>query len=356
MRVPSSRPPFWVDLSRENLTLADRELRACVATIDPQAPAPVPVPGSPSLREVQLSGDVEARELAHRIGFAHLVLRPLADGPVDVLIDAIGVHGALGESARVRVAPGAPGTLSRTLPPVLGHAFVQAGGRVDLETPQRDFLAYILAPEVADPAGQTEGALVEILAEVPRSEVESHRSKHRPFRKPVTLPPRLARALVNLAQVVPGGRVLDPFCGTGAILIEAGHLGYRVVGADLSGDMVKGTLLNLEASGLTPERVVQSGISDLPELLRDLGQFDGVVCDPPYGRSATTGGKGSVEVLRDTIQALPALLRPGARAVLLVASPELPCELAPDLEEEYHLEAQRVHRSLTRHILVLRRR
>ena len=37
----------------------------------------------------------------------------------------------------------------------------------------------------------------------------------------IALSPRLARTLVNLAGAVPGQTILDPFCGSGTILVEA---------------------------------------------------------------------------------------------------------------------------------------
>ncbi len=42
--------------------------------------------------------------------------------------------------------------------------------------------------------------------------------------------PKLARCMVNLTGVKENDLVLDPFCGTGGILIEAGIMGARVIG------------------------------------------------------------------------------------------------------------------------------
>jgi tRNA (guanine10-N2)-dimethyltransferase len=347
--------PYWVELSGESEVLAERELAACVSVLEPGAGPPTRVYAGKGFREVRLSSDATARELARRLAFAHRVVHPLAEGPLDLLLDAIRMHAAPGGTGRVRVAAGAPGDLPRELPRALGQAFVHAGGSIDLENPTRDFLVIVPGTALADPVGATEGALTEVVGEVPRSEVEAHRSKNRSFRKPVTLPPRLARCMVNLARAPREGRVLDPFCGTGAILLEAGHLGYRTVGADLDGDMVRGSLRNLTEAGITPERILVSGVADLPEHLADLVPLDAIVCDPPYGRAATTGGKGAEEVLRDALRATEQLLRPGARAVLLLSTPELGCPLPPSLEVVDQVVGQRVHRSLTRYVVVLRR-
>lgn len=58
------------------------------------------------------------------------------------------------------------------------------------------------------------------------------------------LPPKLAQIMVNLAGLEKG-RILDPFCGTGVILQEAGLLGYSVYGTDLAEKMVRFSRDNL---------------------------------------------------------------------------------------------------------------
>ncbi len=55
------------------------------------------------------------------------------------------------------------------------------------------------------------------------------------------LPPKLARMMVNLAvgDRPARGRLLDPFCGTGVVLQEAGLMGHAVYGTDLSEKMIR---------------------------------------------------------------------------------------------------------------------
>lgn len=59
------------------------------------------------------------------------------------------------------------------------------------------------------------------------------------------LPPKLARMMVNLAQVPEGGIVYDPFCGSGTVLMEALLMGYRVIGSDLDARGIEHTKENL---------------------------------------------------------------------------------------------------------------
>ena len=47
------------------------------------------------------------------------------------------------------------------------------------------------------------------------------RPRARPFFHPAAIFPKLSRALVNLSRVGAGEVFLDPFCGTGSLLLEA---------------------------------------------------------------------------------------------------------------------------------------
>ena len=61
------------------------------------------------------------------------------------------------------------------------------------------------------------------------------------------LPPKLARILTNLSRADKNNSLLDPFCGSGTILMEAAALGYtNLFGADKSDKAIKDTKTNLE--------------------------------------------------------------------------------------------------------------
>lgn len=61
------------------------------------------------------------------------------------------------------------------------------------------------------------------------------------------LPPKLAQAMINLAQVEDNEAVIiDPFCGSGTILSEAALLGYKhLFGSDISAKAVDDTHKNI---------------------------------------------------------------------------------------------------------------
>jgi tRNA G10 N-methylase Trm11 len=79
------------------------------------------------------------------------------------------------------------------------------------------------------------------------------RDRAKPYadRKKGMLPPKLARIMVNLAlentekNLMAGQTLLDPFCGSGTVLMEAALRGVQVVGSDLDRTAVTGTTANM---------------------------------------------------------------------------------------------------------------
>ncbi len=191
--------------------------------------------------------------------------------------------------------------------------------------------------------------------------VERHHVRHRPHFAPVSLHPRLARAMVNLARLPVESTVIDPFCGTGGILLEAGLMDYNCFGFDLLEPMVKGTAANL-AHFLVPEQrleLAQAEVGELPGLMTEVRPPPGhlaIVTDPPYGRSATTDREPLSKLMERAFEAFAALLVADERVVLAMPSDrfwESPTTNGAFKLVE-HFE-QRVHRSLTRHFGVLER-
>ncbi len=76
----------------------------------------------------------------------------------------------------------------------------------------------------------------------------AHKEMDKPYAAPKTgmMPSKLAKILLNLSIGKKTNAIYDPFCGTGAILQEAMHQGYKVYGSDISKEAVDGTIKNLE--------------------------------------------------------------------------------------------------------------
>jgi len=111
---------------------------------------------------------------------------------------------------------------------------------------------------------------------------QSRKPQYRPYFHPSSIDPRLARAIVNLSEAKE--EVMDPFCGTGGILIEAGLMGLEVHGIDIEKKMVEGTRSNLGHYGV--EGDIRLGDSSRMPTDR---HFETVVTDVPYGRSTVIG-------------------------------------------------------------------
>lgn len=178
--------------------------------------------------------------------------------------------------------------------------------------------------------------------DIDRSAMEARRSHKRPFDRPTSLHPRLARALVNLAR--PERGLLDPFAGTGGILLEARLMGIPAVGTDLEAEAVRGAARNLADQGLEAD-LVRADARKLPLA----GGVDAVATDLPYGRSTRTGGFEPVELLEAVAEPVRTILAEGDRMVAVLPEPAK----APDSWRLADRFDWRVHRSLTRSIHVL---
>jgi len=188
-------------------------------------------------------------------------------------------------------------------------------------------------------------------AEIIPKPFSERRPRRRPFFHPTAMPAKLARVMVNLAQPRMGDLVLDPFCGTGGMLVEAGLIGCRVVGFDAKPHMLRGGLKNLLHYGINLEGVAIADARYPP-----VAKVDCIVTDPPYGRSASTLGASTIRIVEDFLSAVGDKIPRGRR--ICMASPKI-IRIADAGEKAgfKHLESHfvYVHRSLTREIVVFER-
>lgn len=168
----------------------------------------------------------------------------------------------------------------------------------------------------------------------------------RPFFSPISLHPKYARALINLTGVKRGGTVLDPFCGTGGIVIEAATMGMKAVASDFDPEMVAGTRENMEFYKLPLHDFETIDISDIPERFSEI---DAVACDPPYGRSTKTGGENINSIYARALEAFPKVLTPEGRAGVV-----LPHMFETDQMVLDGVYIQFVHGTLSRHYHIFR--
>lgn len=177
--------------------------------------------------------------------------------------------------------------------------------------------------------------------------LEKRKVGERPFFSPISLHPKYARALINLTGVKRGGVVLDPFCGTGGIVIEAAAMGMKAMASDFDEDMVIGCRENMDFYGFELKRAEVADISDIPDIFSEV---DAVATDPPYGRSTKTGGENVDHIYGRAFDAIPAVLSPGSRAGVV-----LPHKMDCGTMELESVHEQFVHGSLSRYYHILRR-
>jgi len=244
-------------------------------------------------------------------------------------------------SVAVRAKRIGHGLKSAEVEATIGKALVARGYEIDLTHPQL-VLRALLCKDVCIIGAR--------LALIDRSRFESRRPRVRPYFYPGVLLPRLARAAVNLTRIKPQQLFLDPFCGTGGILLEAGLLGAITVGSDVDSRMVFGTKMNLDYYDALSDLLVQ----DARRLaLRD-NCVDAVATDLPYGRSVSVRAHSLNQLTAAALAEMFRVLKRDARAVLISHAP-IEHEVADAGFAIEELHTQFVHKSLTREIVVARK-
>lgn len=278
------------------------------------------------------------RSLA-RVGLAHLASEELVHGSLEDVRGWARDVDLAGRRFRVRARGIGVDLDVRGVEGALG-ADLGRTGRVDLADPEVD-LRLLAADEFI---------LGRVLHRVERSALEGRKVARRPFSLPISLHPKLARALVNLSRVRTGGVLLDPFCGTGGILLEASRIGLRAVGGDANVSMVLGARQSLRSLEGHAEFVV----ADAGQGPWRPGRVAGVATDPPYGRAATTRREPRESLYDRAFGALAQALPRGGHLAVALPS-EAAVEAAARHLELVERHALRVHRSLTRIFCAFRR-
>ncbi|MEM1537273.1 MAG: THUMP domain-containing protein [Candidatus Nezhaarchaeales archaeon] len=189
-----------------------------------------------------------------------------------------------------------------------------------------------------------------LLSKVDKLQFAIRRPRAKPFFHPSALPPKMARLFVNLARAQRGEVFFDPFTGTGSLLIEAGLIGCLPIGCDVDIKMVKGALLNLRYYGLHG-LILLADARKIPTV-----RAAAIAYDPPYGRVSSLKGATLSDILSSSLGESLQILKPAG--YLCLASPTWMNILDLASEKgfkpiEHH--TVRIHRSLTRRIVVLKK-
>jgi tRNA (guanine10-N2)-dimethyltransferase len=323
---------YGLELAGEDDAFAAREA-ACAAT-----DVEVVAPGLATARGVDLDA---VRRLAYTHRAISLLGRTGADvGAAVALLRAAGLDRSGSVAVRARDVRSTAGVDTRRVERELGRILVDRGFAVDLDDPDHELRALF--------AGDT--CLVGWLAAESVRDYGDRRPTDRPFFQPGSMDPLDARALATLAGAEPGATVLDPMCGTGGVLVEAGLVGAQVVGADAQRKMVRGARENLAAvlagDGAPAFDLLRADATRLP--LVD-GAVDGVVFDAPYGRQSKVAGDSLAALVGD---ALAEARRVAPRGVVVGDRSWRGAATDAGWRVERVFERP-VHRSLTRYVHLL---
>ena len=220
------------------------------------------------------------------------------------------------------------------------HIKQVTGARVSLNDPQVRILAF-LSPNSVLICTSTASEL--------RVNLRNREPGKKPFFHPSMMNASLARVMCNLAGVMPGEIVLDPFCGGGGILCEASLIGAKVVGIDLNWRLLVGGMKNLAAIG-NRHSFVQGDIRMIP-----VRECDCIVTDPPYGRASSTRGAHAVRLVESLLANIDSLLSRRDDSLCICGDSKMNIQ---DIAKEYGLMVGqtlhiRVHSGLVREVLTI---
>lgn len=159
------------------------------------------------------------------------------------------------------------------------------------------------------------------------------RDRQKPYLTPHSgmLPPKLARILINLAvgnDELVGKTLLDPFCGTGTILMEASLLGLNNIGSDISTKHLDGAKKNLAwlpqdhacADSLGSYQLIQADATHISKKLSV--PVDYIVTEPflgspnPKAEKIKDMSKGLSKLYLGAVKDWLKILKPGGKVVI----------------------------------------
>ena len=134
-----------------------------------------------------------------------------------------------------------------------------------------------------------------------RADLKTFTLKNRAYLGPTSMDAELSLVLANLACIKQGTCVLDPFVGTGSILLACAVKGaHCCLGTDIDVRVLRGkgnnktVFANFVQFGLPRPELVRSDNALYHRHFRtNVPLYDAIVCDPPYGIRAGARKSGS---------------------------------------------------------------
>ena len=150
--------------------------------------------------------------------------------------------------------------------------------------------------------------------------------------------------MINLSNCANEKTLIDPFCGTGGILIEGADMGLKATGIDLKEKMIEFSKGNLKHYGFKAN-LINSDFKEISSL-----EFGSIVCDPPYGIASTSGGENIKKLMERSLDVFQKCMKNKQRLVIAVS--DFKMIKHEKLTQIYKFEWY-IHKSLTRNIIVL---
>ncbi len=282
--------------------------------------------------------DAEPKAIGDKLGLSHRVLYHLITTEEENLIEG---------NTGITIPPGSAAVMTRRIAgrkvetmdinKGLGNE-ISRNNPIDLERPEHTIIVLV-----------SDRCIVGRLAHtIDKKPLASRLVKNRPYFSPISLEPKYARALVNLARPSEGITIHDPFCGTGGILLEAADMGYLISGGDTDRRMVEGCKKNLHSFGFDVD-VFEGDVSDnIPD------EIDRIVTDPPYGRSSSSQGEEVDSIYRRFLQTAREKLK--VKGYLSVIFPNKKYyRLGSEYLTPVEIYRTRVHSSLERYFCLYRK-
>ena len=187
-----------------------------------------------------------------------------------------------------------------------------------------------------------------------KSEVRRLLRERKPGKKeffhPSMMNTQLARVMCNLARIMPGETVFDPFCGGGGILCEIASLGAKPIGMDLNWRLLAGAKRNITSMSNHEYNLIQGDAQFCP-----VSNCDSIVTDPPYGQASSTKGSDPKRLVEALISQSQSLLKNDGIICICTRAEMKVVEILNDmgLKVEFAIYV-RVHRSLVREVIAFR--
>lgn len=189
--------------------------------------------------------------------------------------------------------------------------------------------------------------LLLLLFEQDKKNMLSRWPQNRPAFHPTTMTPLFALMLVNLSGAKKANTLMDPFCGVGGIIIEAGLIGCKVIGYDKDTKMIIRARKNLEYFKIKNYYLEQRDALDVTK------KADFIVTDVPYGRHSKLFGEETKNLASAFLARAINVLNKDGRVILVC-----PHNMKIDFRDfdifdyvDYY-----IHSTLTRRIYILEKR